>query len=84
MYTPIASGDKAIRGLVKSHMHFKGYIDFIYILNTGGALQSTYGYHHAIALCIAICKGFCGPLFVSCYYNPGASYRGLFRIGSAF
>ena len=31
----------AIRGLVKSHMQ-------IYILNTGGALQSTNGYHHAM------------------------------------
>ena len=53
MHIPIATPDKAIRGLVKSHMH-KGYIDLIYILNTGGALQSSDGYHHAIILCMAI------------------------------
>ena len=35
MYTPIAPRDKSIRGLVKSHVHLKDYIDLIYILNTG-------------------------------------------------
>ena len=48
-YTPIAPSDTAIRGLVKSHMHLKG---LIYILNTGGALQSINGYHHAMH-CVA-------------------------------
>ena len=48
MYTRIAPRDTAIRGLVKSHMHLRAYISLIYILNTGGALQSTNGYHHAM------------------------------------
>ena len=70
MYTPIASRDTAIRGLVKSHMHLKGQ----YISSTQ---EEPYNLLMAIAmLCTVyscIKKGRCGTLFVSCFYKPGTS-----------